>query len=442
MIASAHRIRLVFWVLFCLLLLAGSHAARAQEGTPEVLVLEAEGPLTPAMLQYLERGIQRAEDLQVEALILQLDTPGGEIGLMNRMVQTIRASPVPVVVYVAPRGAMAASAGTVITLAGHAAAMAPETMIGAASPVGGQGEDLGETMEAKEKNALKATVRSLAERRPPEAIALAEETIESAEAATAQEALDIGLVDFISPGLDDLLVQLDGFSGETSAGPFTLQTREAEVTSLNLTFIEQLLGTLTNPNIVALLLIIGVQSILIEISSPGGWAAGFIGVVSLALAIYGLGILPVNWFGLIFIATAFVLFILDIKAPTHGALTVAGVGSLIAGALILFNSPETPQFQRVSVPLVVTASLVTAAVFFTILTFALRAQKSPIRMGQESLIGRTGVVRTSLEPVGTVQAAGELWTAELADGEGPIPAGERVEIVRAEGVRIYVRKAH
>jgi membrane-bound serine protease (ClpP class) len=437
----SHPLRLALWFLFCISLLAGGSLARAQSQISEVLVLQAEGPLTPAMLGYLERGIQRAEQQQAETLILQLDTPGGSIDLMNRMVQAIRASRVPVVVYVAPRGAMAASAGTVITLAGHAAAMAPETLIGAASPVGGQGEDLGETMAAKEKNALKATVRTLAARRPPEAVALAEETIESAQAATAQEALDIGLVDFIAPSLDDLLNQLNGFSGETSAGPFTLQTREAVVTQFDPTFIEQLLGTLTNPNIVALLLIIGVQAILIEISSPGGWAAGFIGVVSLALAIYGLGILPVNWFGLIFIATAFVLFILDIKAPTHGALTAAGVGSLITGALILFNSPGTPDFQRVSVPLVVGASLVTAALFFTILTYALRAQKSPIRMGQESLIGRTGTVRTSIDPVGTVQAAGELWTAELADGEQPIQPGERVEIVRAEGVRIFVRRA-
>ncbi|HEX9618404.1 MAG TPA: nodulation protein NfeD [Anaerolineales bacterium] len=437
----AHRLRLVFWFLFCLSILAAGPAARAQAQSPEVVVLEAEGPLTPAMLQYLERGIQRAEERQAEALILQLNTPGGSIDLMNRMVQSIRASQVPVVVYVAPRGAMAASAGTVITLAGHASAMAPETLIGAASPVGPQGEDLGETMAAKEKNALKATVRTLAANRPPEAVALAEQTIESAQAATVQEALDIGLVDFIAPSLDDLLRQLDGFTGETSAGAFTLETRDAAVTHLELSFIEQVLGTLTNPNIVALLLIIGVQSILIEISSPGGWAAGFIGVISLALAIYGLGILSVNWFGLVFIATAFVLFILDIKAPTHGALTAAGVGSLIAGALILFNSPGTPDFQRVSVPLVVGASLVTAAVFFTILTFALRAQKTPIRTGQESLIGRTGIVRTGLEPVGMVQAAGELWTAELADGEQPIPAGERVEIVRAEGVRIFVRRA-
>ena len=441
MIPMAHRLRLVFWFLFCLTLLAAGSLGRAQAQSPEVVVLEAEGPLTPAMLQYLERGIQRAEERQAEALILQLNTPGGSIDLMNRMVQSIRASQVPVVVYVAPRGAMAASAGTVITLAGHASAMAPETLIGAASPVGPQGEDLGETMAAKEKNALKATVRTLAANRPPEAVALAEQTIESAQAATVQEALDIGLVDFIAPSLDDLMRQLDGFTGETSAGAFTLETRDAAVTHLELSFIEQVLGTLTNPNIVALLLIIGVQSILIEISSPGGWAAGFIGVVALALAIYGLGILPVNWFGLVFIATAFVLFILDIKAPTHGALTAAGVGSLIAGALILFNSPGTPDFQRVSVPLVVGASLVTAALFFTILTFALRAQKTPIRTGQESLIGRTGIVRTGLEPVGMVQAAGELWTAELADGEQPIPAGERVEIVRAEGVRIFVRRA-
>jgi membrane-bound serine protease (ClpP class) len=440
MFSCTPGLRLVFWLSLCLTFLAAGLTGRAQAQSPEVLLLQAEGPLTPAMLQYLERGIQEAEERQVEALILQLDTPGGSIDLMNRMVQSIRASTVPVVVYVAPRGAMAASAGTVITLAGHAAAMAPETLIGAASPVGGQGEDLGETMAAKEKNALKATVRTLAARRPPDAVALAEETIESAQAATAQEALDIGLVDFIAPSLEDLLLQLNGFSGETSAGPFTFETRDVAVARLDSTFIEQILGTLTNPNIVALLLILGVQAILIEISSPGGWAAGFIGVVALALAIYGLGILPVNWFGLVFIATAFVLFILDIKAPTHGALTVAGVGSLIAGALILFNSPGTPDFQRVSVPLVVAASLVTAAVFFTILTFALRAQKSPIRMGQESLIGRTGLVRTSLEPVGMVQAAGELWTAELADGEQPIPAGEKVEIVRAQGIRIYVKK--
>lgn len=438
----APRLRLTLWILFCLALLAAAQqAGRAQEGQPLAVVLTAEGPLTPALLSYLERGIQSAESRRAEVLILQLNTPGGSIDLMNQMVQAIRASHVPVVVYVAPRGAMAGSAGTVITLAGHVAAMAPETAIGAASPVGPQGEDLGETIAAKEKNILKATVRSLAEGRNPQAIQLAEETIETAQAASSTEALEIGLVDFVASDLNDLLQQLDGFSVEIAGGERTLRTAGAAVTSLELSLIEQLLGTLTNPNIVFLLLTIGVQAILIEISSPGGWVAGFIGVVCLALATYGLGILPVNWFGLVFLATAFVLFVLDIKAPTHGALTAAGVASLILGALVLFNSPGTPDFQRVSVPLVVSVSLITAAIFLGILTFALRSLRIPIRAGQESLAGRLGTVRSSIAPIGTVQVAGELWTAELADGEEPIPAGTRVQVVRVAGIHLVVRRA-
>jgi membrane-bound serine protease (ClpP class) len=440
-VLTSKRAWLSFWILFAVALLDLGQAARAQEPAPLVLALTVEGPLTPSMIQYLERGLRAAEERQAEVLIFQINTPGGSLDLMNSMVQAIRASAVPVVVYVAPRGAMAGSAGTVITLAGHAAAMAPETAIGAASPVGMQGEDLGETIAAKEKNILKATVRSLSANRPPEAVELAEQTIESAEAASAQEAFEIGLVDFIAADLSDLVRQLDGFTVETSRGARTLETTRAAVVPFELTLIEQLLGTLTNPNIVFLLLTIGVQAILIEISSPGGWAAGFIGVVALALATYGLGILPVNWFGLVFLATAFVLFILDIKAPTHGGLTAAGVGSLIVGALVLFNSPGTPNFQRVSVPLVVAASLVTAAVFFTILTFAIRAQKTPIRAGRESLIGRIGTVRTPVDPLGTVQVAGELWTAELADGEEPLPAGARVQVVGSRGVRVFVKKA-
>jgi len=414
--------------------------AIAQQSAPLILLLTAKGPLTPAMGQYLERGIRTAEQSGAEALILQLDTPGGSIDLMNRMVQTIRASPVPVVVYVAPSGAIAGSAGTILTLAGHAAAMAPGTAIGAASPVGPEGQELGETLAAKEKNILKATVRSLAEARGAEAIALAEQTIETAKAVSAREALDIGLVDFIAADIPDLLRQLDGFTVTTVAGEHTLHLANALATPLEPAWIESLLGILTNPNIVFLLLTIGVQAILIELSSPGGWVAGFIGVVCLALATYGLGILPVNYFGLIFLATAFVLFVLDIKAPTHGALTAAGVGSLILGALVLFNSPGTPSFQRVSVPLVIGVSLVTAAIFFTILTFALRAQKAPIRTGQESLVGKIGTVRNTLSPVGSVQVAGELWTAELAEGEEPILTGTRVEVVRVQGVRVYVKR--
>lgn len=424
--------------LLCLLFVLPP-ATSAQDNDQQVLQLTVEGPLTPSVLGYIERGLTTAQQENAQVLILMLDTPGGSVDLMNEIVQVIRTSSIPVVVYVAPQGAIAGSAGTVITLAGHASAMAPETAMGAASPVSAEGQDLGETIEAKEKNILKALVRSLAEGRGEEAVRVAEETIESAHAVTASEAYQIGLVDFIAVSVSDLLEKLDGYQVSTIDGDVTLDTSDAAVISFEQTFIETLLGVLTNPNIVFLLLTVGVQAILIELSSPGGWIAGFIGAVCLALAAYGLGFLPVNWFGLIFLAIAFVLFVLDIKAPTHGALTAAGLASLIVGSLVLFNSPGTPSFARVSVPLVIGVSIATAGIFFLILTIALRAQRAPVRMGGESLIGRTGSARTNISPVGTVQLGGELWTGELAKGEKPIPEGSPVEVIEVRGVRVIVR---
>jgi len=414
--------------------------AQAEEGQPLVLVLTAEGPLTPVLVGYIERGIQVAQSEGAEAIILQLNTPGGSIDLMNRIIQRVRSSPVPVIVYVAPRGAMAGSAGTLITLAGHASAMAPETAIGAASPVGSQGEDLGETLATKEKEILRATARSLAERRPPAAVQLAEGTIEKARAVSSTEALQVGLVDFIASDLNDLLRQLDGYTVTVLDSPRTLHTRQAAVRPLDLTLVEQALQLLTNPNIVFLLLTIGVQAILIELSNPGGWVAGFVGVVCLALAIYGLGLLPVNLFGLLFIIMAFVLFLLEVKVGFSGALTLAGIGSFIAGALILFNSVRLPGFPRISLPLVIATSLVVAASFLTIVGVALRALRRPPGMGRETLIGQRGVVRDVLDPVGSVQVAGELWTAEVSDEEAPLPPGTWVEVVAVEGLRLKVRR--
>jgi len=411
---------------------------RAQEER-QVILLTASGPITPAMAEYLDRGLGHAERELAEALVFQLDTPGGSIDLMSRMVQRIRNSQVPVVIYIAPRGAIAGSAGTVITLAGHVAAMAPETAIGAASPVGAQGEDLGETIEAKQKEILKATVRSLASRRGEQAIALAEATIEAATAVSAEEALEAGLIDFIATDLDDLLVQLNGFTVELSTGERTLNTVGVGMVEVAQSFIEQLLQVLTNPNIVFLLITVGVQAILIEISAPGGWVAGFIGVACLALGTYGLGILPVNWFGLVFMVTAFVLFWLEIEAPTYGALTVAGLASFIVGALVLFNSPTTPSFQRVSVPLVIGVAVAIGLFFMTVITFALKAMRRPVEVGVEALIGRLGEARTDIAPRGMVQVAGELWSAEVEDGELEVRAGERVEVVGVEGLRLSIR---
>ena len=435
------RILSVFWLSMIGISLLTGLPARAQTNTNQIIVLTADGPITPAMAQYLSRGIKAAEQQGAEALIFQLNTPGGGIDTMTEMEQMILASTVPVIVYVAPAGAMAASAGTIITLSGHASAMAPNTTIGAASPVGGQGENLATTEELKVKNALAATARSLTQRRGPTAVALAEDTIQNAVAVSASEALQAGLIDFITVDLNHLRSQLDGFTVTVAGQPVTLETANASFETINISFIEELLLIVTDPNIVFLLITIGVQAIIIEISSPGGWVAGFIGVCCLGLATYGLGILPVNYFGLLFIAMSFVLFILDIKAPTHGGLTAAGVGSLIVGALVLFNTPTTPSFQHVSVPLVIGVSLISGALFFGIMMIAVRAQHTPIHTGQESMIGRTGTVRSDLEPKGSVQVGGELWTAELEEENSFIPVGTRVQVIRVDGLRLIVRKA-
>lgn len=404
------------------------------------MVMTIDGPIAPASQHYLERAVQVAERQNAEALVLQLNTPGGSIDTMNEMIQTIRASRVPIIVYVSPNGAMAGSAGTMITLAGHVAAMAPETIIGAASPINSDGTDIDATAKAKATEALKATVRTLAERRGEDAIAVAESTIEEARAVSVNEAFEAGLIDIVANDLGDLLNQLDGFEVTVGNETRSLNTANTRVEDIPLTLIEQLLKMLTDPNIVFLLIAIGSQAIFIELGSPGGWVAGFIGVVALALATYGMGVLPVNWFGLIFIILSFVLFILDVKAPTHGALTAAGIGSFVVGALVLFNSSGTPEFARVSVPLVIVVALLIALMFTAILGFALRALKAPVRTGHESFVGRQGIAKTDFVPNGTVRVGSELWSAEKADETEAIQSGERIEVVAVEGLRLKVKK--
>ncbi len=432
--------KIPYFLIAVIILLIAFQPAQAESGAPLVLVMNIDGVITPATQEYLARSLKLAEQQGAELLVLQLNTPGGGMDAMNKLLLDMRASPVPIVVFVAPRGAMAGSAGTMITLAGHASAMAPETIIGAASPIGSQGEDLGDTLKAKEMEALKATVRTLTERRGEEAVQLAEDTIEKARAVSNSEALQAGLVDFVANDVEDLLLKLDGFSVETIEGERNLITAGAVVETIPLTLIESILQMLTNPNVVFILLSIGVQAIFIEISSPGGWVAGFIGAVCLAFAGYGMGILSVNWFGLLFLVIAFVLFIVDIKAPTHGALTVAGIGAFIIGALVLFNSPGTPQVQMVSLPLVILISIVTGVMFAVIIGFAIRAQKTPVRTGHESMLGRQGYASSPVTLSGQVQLGGELWTAEAAEGSDLIHKGDRVEVVEVQGLRLIVRK--
>lgn len=431
-------LRLILLTLSLLAMFSGR--IHAQSGRPLAVVLDADGVIMPAMEEYILRGLRVAEQRGADVIILQLDTPGGDSESMLDIMQAIRNSNVPVVVFVTPNGAQAASAGAMITMSAHASAMSPETVIGAASPISSSGENLDSTLEAKAKNDMKAAIRPFVSPRGEEALALAESMIDEAVAVTSEEALEAGLIDFIASDLEELLEKLDGFTVETKDGSHRLETTNAQTETVAMNLVEELLLILTNSIIVLTLLGVGVQAILIEISSPGGWVAGFIGVVCLALAAYGLGILPVNWFGIIFLITAFVLFILDVKAPTHGALTAAGVASFIVGALVLFNSPGTPDFARVSVPGVILVAVILGATFAIIVGFGVRALRRPVVMGVESMAGKTGTARSWSDTAGQVQMDAELWSAESIPGSAPIRKGDTVEVVEVKGLRLKVRK--
>ena len=412
----------------------------AQSDSPVAVVITADGPIMPPMLEYIKRGIERAERENAEVLIIELNTPGGAIDTTLDIISAMRASEVPVVIYVSPKNAIAGSAGAMITVAGHIAAMAPETSIGAASPISSSGENLDSTSDRKAKEIIKAAIRPYVSPRGEEALTLAEAMIDDAVAVTADEAIAVNLIDFIADDTEDLLQFLNGFTIQMDDGARTLNTEDIEVQTLGMSFIEGLLLFLTDPNIAFLLLAIGIQAILIEISTPGGWVAGFIGAVCLTLATYGMGVLPINWFGGIFLIIAFVLFILDIKAATHGALTTAGVASFIIGALVLFNSPGTPEFQRVSVPLVVGTGVFIGLLFFAVLVFALRALRNAIQTGSESLVGKTGTARTSIKEAGQVQVVSELWSAQKSKDSESIGKGDAIEVVDIHGLTLIVKK--
>lgn len=414
----------------------------AAQGEPTVYVLTIDDAITAAVADYIGRGVGAAEESAAEAVVIRLNTPGGDLTSTIRIMETLENARVPVIVYVWPRGGMAASAGTLILLAAHGAAMAPRTTIGAAHPVAVPGAEGGISEDEIEKvvNVMTEHAALFAERRGEAAVEWAKKAIRESATAGPQEALELGVIDLVADDLDDLMLGFDGHVVRLGDGSERrLRTEGATTREVPMSLVEQLLSVLINPNVALLLLTIGVQAILIEISSPGGWVAGFVGVVCLALAAYALGVLPINWLGLLLLAVAFVLFILDIKAPTHGALTAAGIGTFIAGALILFNTPVGSPYGEVSVPLVVALSGVSALFFAFVVAKALRAQKTQPVTGKEGLVGRRGRVKERLDPEGIVLVAGERWQAVSL--EGPIDVGEEVDIVGVEGFRLHVRRA-
>ncbi len=433
--------RVVKVVVVALTVLGGARSpVQAQgDGSLEFVVLEATGTVVPPFGSYISRGIAEADSRDAEAVILVLDTPGGSVGVTLDIIQDIRTSDVPVIVFVGPRGAKAASAGLLITLAGHAAAMAPDTAIGATSPVGPQGENLDSTSQQKAEQYLSAQARSLAERRGRDAIEIATEAVTEARAVSASEALEAHLVDFVAEDVGDLLEQLDGYQLEVNGRMQTLSTQGATLYYIPMNQLERVLMLLTDPNIVFILMSIGTTAIIVEIRTPGGWAAGTIGVICVGLALYGLGVMPVNWLGIVFVILAFVLFVLEIKAPTHGALTAAGIASLAAGGIILFSQPEIAPFGTLSIPLVVGQSVFLGALFFFLVVMALRAQRLRPTTGYQGLVGQIGRVTQDIDPIGMVQVFGERWRAVAVDQQ-PIPAGSEVEVVEAEKMRLRVRR--
>jgi membrane-bound serine protease (ClpP class) len=414
---------------------------RAQSN--EILILQIEAPVTPVMLTYFERGVNMAERRNSDALLVVLDTPGGAVDVMIEIVELFRNSPIPIIVYIGPNGAQAASAGSVITAAAHAAAMAPETVIGAASPINGDGSNIEETLYRKQVNDLKATMRSLTERRGATAVALAESMIEDATAVTAAEALDAGFIDVIATDLDSLLPQLDGLEVVVNNEPITLKTANVSRARLELSFIERALALLANPLLVGVLLAIGVQALIFEVTNPGGWAAGFLGLLLIGLAMFGLNQLPVNWLGMGLVLAAFILFIAEALTSASGPLAAVGSVTLLAGLLVLFNSPGTPEFARISISGAVTITALTAGFFFFLVMKIVQSRNFQPVTGAEGMIGQTAVARADFIEkeaafAGTVLVHGEIWRA-LADEA--VADGDAVIVKMIDGFTLKVKKA-
>lgn len=420
-----------------LMLLVIPQPVYAQTESPEIVVIEATGPVIAPFASFISRGIEEADERNAEAVILVLDTPGGQVNQTLEIVQDIRNSDVPVIVYVGPPGAKAASAGLLITLAGHAAAMAPDTAIGASSPIDMSGGDLQGTAEEKAEQYLSAQARGLAEKRGEAAIELANEAVTAARAASFQEAYDANLVDFIADDLDDLLAQLHNFEIEILGDNRTLNTRNASTIFITPSPLEQILFVVTDPNILSLLLLIGPILLIVEIRTPGGWVAGALGTVFMGLALYGLGVLPVNWLGLVFVGLAIVLFILEVTTPTNGILAAVATASMAVGIIVLFSQPGIEQFGTLSIPLVIGQSIVVGALFAFFAIMVMRAHRLQPTTGREGMIGQTARVVRDLDPEGMILIMGERWNAFTTD-KHTIPAGQDVEIVEFKGMRIKV----
>lgn len=398
-------------------------------GSGDVYVLRVSDAISPGTAEFIRTGLQKAQAQGAACVIIELDTPGGLAESMRTIVQDILASALPVVVYVTPSGARAASAGVMITLAADIAAMAPGTNIGAAHPVGAGGQAIEGKLSEKVVNDMVAHAKSIAERRGRN-VQWVEKAIRESVSATESEALREGVIDLVAQDTDDLIRQINGRS---LPGKGTLQLERSRTILLEEGLRTKVLRVVSNPNIAYLLLMIGLAGIYFELAHPGAIFPGVVGGICLVLAFFALQTLPVNYAGMLLIALAVIFFILEMKLTSYGMLSVAGTVSLLLGSLMLFEG-EAPE-GRLAWQVLLPTLLVVSAFFAAVAWVVFRAQRSKPTTGPAGLVGEVGIVKTALAPEGKVFVHGELWNATC---HTPLGAGARVRVVRVTGLRLDV----
>jgi membrane-bound serine protease (ClpP class) len=419
----------------CLLGLAAPLVLAAPAaGSGEVLVVQVKSAIHPVSAELIEDAVREADTEGAAALIIELDTPGGLMTSTRDITTAMLGARTPVVVYVAPSGAQAASAGFFILMAADVAAMAPGTNAGAAHPVGSQGEDLPKILGQKVEQDAAANIRSLAARNGRNSV-LAEAAVVKSRSFTAQEALEGKLIDLVAPDVPSLVRALDGRTVKRGEAAVTIRTAGAMVRSFEISPLRKLLGVVADPNVAYLLFGFGCLGLLFELMHPGAVLPGVVGAICLILGFYGLSVLPVNYAGLALILLSVIFFILEIKVVSYGMLTVAGVICLVFGSLMLFKSPEPA--LRVSVELIAMLAAFALLVVGFLAFMALRAQRRPVRTGAEGLIREIGTARSSLNPRGKVFVHGEIWDA-VADE--PVAAGDPIEVVAVRNLTLAVRR--
>jgi len=429
-------------LLLIILITATIALIDAHAASPTIKVLEAKGAINPVIRDFIQRGIRESEEDGAIACIIQLDTPGGLDTSMRDIIKSMVNSRVPVVVYVSPSGSRAASAGVFITMAAHVAAMAPNTAIGAASPVamGSEGEQqMSDTMKEKVMNDAAAYIRSIAEAHGRN-MDWAEQAVREAVSATEKEALELNVIDIVAADLNDLISQIHGREIEMLGGAVvTINTKGAVIEQVNMSWIEDFLYIISDPNIAYILMSLAMMGIMAEIFNPGLIFPGVVGAISLLLAFFSLGMLPVNWAGILLIVLAFGLFIAELFTASFGLLTGGGIVALVFGSLILFKGGggAVPVFQ-VNPWLIATVTVIIAGFFTFALTHVLRAHRRQASTGREELSGKIALVKEDLEPEGTVLYKGELWTAVL--DKGTALEGDEVIITEVDGLTLRVAR--